>query len=164
MCWQKETAGRSLMSSMIQKVTGKVFPFINLVTLVYFDALVKAATNRTWKAAVAAKRAEIMNNRSRYVPADAQLGFRPANFIPDDVRVVDKSYLSNSFRSKEWQKTINDVSCSFQLNKDQSRAFRIVANHICNNDSEQLKMHQENHIYLIRSYMSYVRPVRPCKA
>jgi hypothetical protein len=39
-----ETAGCSLMSSMIQKVTGKVFLFINLVTLVYVDAL-QAATN-----------------------------------------------------------------------------------------------------------------------
>jgi hypothetical protein len=82
-----------------------------------------------WKASVAAKRAEILNNRSRYLPADAQFGFRPANFIPDDMHVIDKSYLSNSFRSKEWQKTIDNVSCSFQLNKEQSCAFRLVANH-----------------------------------
>ncbi|KAF8220716.1 hypothetical protein L208DRAFT_1066461, partial [Tricholoma matsutake] len=57
------------------------------------------------------------------------------------VHVIDKSYLSNSFRSKEWQETIDDVSCSFQLNKEQSRAFCIVAKHICNNDFEQLKMY-----------------------
>ena len=91
-----------------------------------------------WKASVAAKHAEILNNRSCYLPSDAQLGFRLANFIPDDMH---KSYLSNSFRSKEWQKTINDVSCSFQLNKEHSRAFCIMANHICNNNFEQLKMY-----------------------
>ena len=56
------------------------------------------------------------------------------------MRVVNKSYLSHSFSSKEWRQTTEDVSKQFKLNKEQDRAFRIVANHACSTDSEQLKM------------------------
>ena len=58
----------------------------------------------------------------------------------NDVHVVDKTYMTRSFFSKEWQKTVDSVSNKFDLNKEQDRAFRIVANHACSPDSEQLKM------------------------
>lgn len=61
-------------------------------------------------------------------------------FIPNEVRVVNKSYLSRSFCSKEWEQTTKDVSKQFNLNKEQDRAFRIVANHACTTDSDQLRM------------------------
>jgi hypothetical protein len=64
-----------------------------------------------------------------------------SGFVPDDVKVIRKSYLSRSFESKEWSTTIDDVSTSFSLNEEQNRAFRIVANHACSPDSEQLRMY-----------------------
>jgi len=41
----------------------------------------------------------------------------------------------------QWQKSTNDVSKQFHLNKKQDRVFRIVANHACCPDAEQLKMY-----------------------
>ena len=96
-----------------------------------------------WKATVSQKRAEILEERARPLPAkpnsEAALD-SSSSFVPNDVRVVNKSYLSRFFSSKEWQKTTDDVSKKFQLNKEQDRAFRIVANHACTTDSDQLKM------------------------
>jgi hypothetical protein len=96
-----------------------------------------------WKAAVAQKRAEILEKRSRHMPPIANSAMCAANssFVPDDVRIVDKSYLSNTFVSKDWLMSIENISTTFSLNKEQTRAFRIVANHACSTDSEQLKMY-----------------------
>lgn len=70
-----------------------------------------------------------------------QPGGRPANFILNDVCVVDKAYLSKSFKSREWQATIDDVLHRFQLNKEQDCAFCIMTNHASSPDSDQLKLY-----------------------
>jgi hypothetical protein len=100
-----------------------------------------------WKTVVADKRAEVIQLRSQYMPATSNsnpttgLGAATDHFVPDDVRIVKKSYLSRSFMSKEWQASIEDIYTSFNLNQEQGRAFRIVANHACDPDLEQLKMY-----------------------
>lgn len=96
-----------------------------------------------WKAAVSNKRAEILEERARNLPANAALGTTTGSsksFVPNEVRIVDKSYISQSFSSKAWKQTTQDVSNQFHLNQEQDRAFRIVANHACTADSDQLKM------------------------
>ena len=96
-----------------------------------------------WKAAVSQKRAEIIEERARHLPPNVDSGAAPvssSSFVPNEVRIVNKSYLSHSFSSKEWDQTIENVSNQFNLNKEQDRAFRIVANHACSTDSDQLKM------------------------
>ena len=95
-----------------------------------------------WKAMVAKKRAEILEERAHHRPSNANPNAVPgsSSFVPNNVHVVDKNYMTRSFFSKEWQKNIDDVSNTFDLNKEQDRAFRIVANHACSPDSEQLKM------------------------
>jgi Helitron helicase-like domain at N-terminus/PIF1-like helicase len=95
-----------------------------------------------WKATVSKKRAEILEERAHHRPSNNELkaGLGSSSFVPNDVRVVDKAYMTRSFFSKEWQKTVDSVSNEFKLNKEQERAFRIVANHACSPDSEQLKM------------------------
>ena len=93
-----------------------------------------------WKAMVTKKRAEILEERAHHRPSNNVPGSCSVKFVPNDVNVVDKSYMTRSFFSKEWQKTIDSVSNDFNLNKEQERAFRIVANHACSSDSEQLKM------------------------
>jgi hypothetical protein len=95
-----------------------------------------------WKAMVTKKRAEILEERAHHRPSNANPNTVPgsSSFVPNNVHVVDKTYMTRSFFSKEWQKNIDNVSVTFNLNKEQDRAFRIVANHACSPDSEQLKM------------------------
>jgi hypothetical protein len=92
-----------------------------------------------WKATVATKRAEVAEERARHIPPNTGSPNVSA-FTPNDVKVVDKAYMSRSFFSKEWESTVAEVSTKFDLNKEQERAYRIVTNHACSLDSGQLKM------------------------
>ena len=99
-------------------------------------------TPSQWKAAVAAARSQILEERARHMPPMVDSTRANSNsFVPNDVRVIDKSYMSRSFFSKVWQKTIDSVSVDYSLNAEQDRAFRLVANHACCRDSDQLKMY-----------------------
>jgi hypothetical protein len=95
-----------------------------------------------WKAAVKRKREEILAARFSHVPSGTQqsVGCRKAR-VMDGVEVIDKSYLERKFRSPEWDSAIDGVVLEFCLNTEQERAFRIVANHVCQKKSEQLKMY-----------------------
>ncbi|KAF8234664.1 hypothetical protein L208DRAFT_1547674 [Tricholoma matsutake] len=101
---------------------------------------IELQTPAQWKAAVTKKHAEILEERICHLPANVKAMVASNSFIPNDVRIVDKTYMSRSFFSKEWQQTIDKVSKQFSLNEEQNRAFRIVANHACSPDSDQLKM------------------------
>ena len=98
-----------------------------------------------WKTVVAQKRTEVLQLHSQNMPEHSKSmtshGTANNQFVPDNVRVVKKSYLSSRFVSKEWQATIEDIFTHFSLNQEQGRAFRIVVNHACDQDSEQLKMY-----------------------
>lgn len=95
-----------------------------------------------WKAAVALKRSEILDIRSRNLPADAESeSAKCFSEISNDVRVVNKSHLTKAFRSPNWQATIDDVAISFNLNKEQEKAYRIIVNHASDPAPAQLKMH-----------------------
>ncbi|KII92305.1 hypothetical protein PLICRDRAFT_102699, partial [Plicaturopsis crispa FD-325 SS-3] len=62
----------------------------------------------------------------------------------DGVKVVDKSYLNKDFQAEleAAQSNIDGTVKQFKLNKEQERAFRIVANHTtCKDTDEQLKMY-----------------------
>ncbi|KAF8234922.1 hypothetical protein L208DRAFT_1259754 [Tricholoma matsutake] len=96
-----------------------------------------------WKAAVMKKHAEILEERACHLPANIDSGAAPGcptQFIPNDVHVVDKSYMTHLFHSQEWQQTTDAISNQFQLNQEQDHAFCIVANHACSTDADQLKM------------------------
>ena len=55
---------------------------------------IELQTPAQWKAAVSNKRAEILEERARNLPANIGLGSVASSFVPNDVRVVNKSYLS----------------------------------------------------------------------
>jgi hypothetical protein len=97
-------------------------------------------TAAQWRSIVTNKCMEILEERAQHLPPSTSSGTGTGFFIPNDVRVVDKSYMSHSFFSKEWQEAIETISIQFELNKEQDCAFHIVANHACSPDSEQLKM------------------------
>jgi hypothetical protein len=106
------------------------------------DPIQVEQTPSQWKAAVAAARGEILEERARHMPPTVDSTKASSrSFVPDEVRVVDKPYMSRLFVSKVWQKTIESVSTEYSLNTEQDRAFRLVANHACCHDSDQLKMY-----------------------
>jgi len=97
-------------------------------------------TAAQWRSIVTNKCMEILEEWAQHLPPSTSSGTGTGSFIPNDVCVVDKSYMSHSFFSKEWQEAIETISTQFELNKEQDCAFHIVANHACSPDSEQLKM------------------------
>jgi PIF1-like helicase/Helitron helicase-like domain at N-terminus len=106
------------------------------------DSITVEQTANQWKSTVSNKRMEILEERARHMPSQANnSALCSSSFIPNDVRVVDKSYMSHSFICKEWQTTIKLISEQFKLNEEQDRAFHIVVNHACSRDSGQLKMY-----------------------
>ena len=60
---------------------------------------------------------------------------------PNVVKIVDRSHLEQKSHAKEHKDTISKLSMQLKLNKDQDRAFKIVANHLVLPFSEQLKMY-----------------------
>jgi len=73
-----------------------------------------------WKTVVTQKRAEVLQLHSQNTPTNsnhmADSSRSNNQFVPDDVCIVKKSYLSCHFVSKEWQETIEDISTYFVLN------------------------------------------------
>src|SRR4051794_33755360 len=99
---------------------------------------------KKWKAAVQDKRQEIVAERSKYIPSskdENRLNNKDLN--ANNVAIVDQSYLMQSFkaRSKSVQRLLDQTVTTFNLNNEQERAFRIVANHAVTPGSDQLKMY-----------------------
>ena len=95
-----------------------------------------------WNAAVISKFAEILAARA-YNLFTAQHGSLPSassKFKPNEVKVVTKTHLTNMFTPTKWQAVTDEVAIKFELNKEQERAFRIVANHSCSESPDQLMM------------------------
>ena len=105
-------------------------------------------TGPQWKAAVKEKRQEIMDRRSaQTAPEDQSKENCESVSVPystkvfGEVKIVDKSYLERHHHSKAHKSIIDPIVKDFQLNREQERAFCIVAHHACNPYAEQLKMY-----------------------
>ena len=75
------------------------------------------------------------------MPPTNSTGASSHSFVPNNIKVVNKSYMSCLFVSKVWQESIDFVSAEYSLNSEQDHAFRLVANHTSSPDSDQLKMY-----------------------
>ena len=103
-----------------------------------------------WKRLLTAQRDQLRQDRyeqgknhRRPLPNTEGTGFA-VNQHPDAVFITtEKEYYKATFkaRSPEDQTLIDSVVLLFHLNKEQERAFRIVANHATQNTGEQLKMY-----------------------
>ena len=95
-----------------------------------------------WVAAVQEKCQQVLAERNRDLPAQSikKVG---KDLNQNDVQIVDRSYLEKRFKaqSEAAQNLIEDVVIKFELNSDQERAFRIVANHAVTPGAEQLLMY-----------------------
>lgn len=105
-------------------------------------------TGKEWERKVAEKKEEVMSSRMKDAfsggpeHATEEKG-RSFPEVTDDVKIVDKRYLEKSFKSAspEEQAFIDDTVSEYELNEEQERAFRIVANHATVRGQEQLKMY-----------------------
>ena len=102
-------------------------------------------TSNAWQTLLANKRKEILKDRLK------QLSDVPSKHIfnsiinnnVDEVKFVGEEYLlqSTTLKSQEDLDRISTIIKQFTLNEEQERAFKIVAQHACLPQSEQLKMY-----------------------
>src|ERR1700683_3908686 len=79
--------------------------------------------SKAWRAAVLAKKQMVIEEKNRHIPTNA--ASRSKNFKPNQVDVVDKSYIDCLFNpaSKDDDRFIADSIAKFLLNSEQQRAF-----------------------------------------
>ena len=99
----------------------------------------------TWRKEVLAKKKEAIENKRKHMKSTSieEDEDHTRKFTAfDTAEVVDMSYLFNEFKADEQsvQDTIDSTVKEYHLNKEQERAFRIVANHASSRSKEQLKM------------------------
>ncbi|KAF9455717.1 hypothetical protein BDZ94DRAFT_1293114 [Collybia nuda] len=96
-----------------------------------------------WKAAVLAE-------RNRHLPEKKAFGNQALDPNQNNVKIVDQSYLTKKFKLKEKAdyEIIKNTINNFELNTEQERAFRIIAQHAVDPRTEQLKICSIEWIYL----------------
>ncbi len=94
-----------------------------------------------WKASVDQERQKILSERNKNIPSKIYKNISDPN--ENNVQVIDRSYLQKSFKAKliSDQKLVISTINKFSLNTEQKRAFKIVANHSLEPNSDQLKMY-----------------------
>jgi len=116
---------------------------VNLVDMDVFHPLVNQPGSK-WKAVVQEKRQEILTERNIHMSDTPTSKSKNNNVLgQNNVMLVDQSYLRHDFKAKleHAQNIIDTIVQQFSLNKEQERAFRIVANHSVSQNVEQLKMY-----------------------
>lgn len=98
-----------------------------------------------WHDTLIKKRDAILQHRYKKSPSNLSENHSDTNEDNDEgiVKVVDESYFTKMFKPKlkEDRDMIENISKSFTLNDEQSRAFKIVANHATLKNPTQLKMY-----------------------
>ena len=94
---------------------------------------------KEWVNVVQTQKKVVLDERSKSL---AFKKHKTLSIQPNKVEIVDKSYLNKTFiaSSVQNQQFIDETVKDFKLNKEQDRAFRIVANHASLENPEQLKM------------------------
>jgi len=116
-----------------------------VINTVVSRILPTSATASQWKQAVKEARDAALKRKRRDIPnndhgkGNTTTG---AKFF-EGVKVVDADYLHKDFKVKQQEDRdiIDAIVVEFSLNKEQERAFRIIANHAASSTTEQLKMY-----------------------
>jgi len=101
----------------------------------------KFRTPQQWESLLYNTKSSIQDAKKANVPADKGFPKPVSNKNVDRIDIVTREYLQKSFNPKKWQSTIRKIKSKFSLNKEQTRAFRIVANHASSDCTEQLRMY-----------------------
>ena len=96
-----------------------------------------------WKMAILDQKKKELNDRNKHLPNTTIYKKHLYNFKPNKVKVVNGEYLYRTFKHTDHknERIINTNIKSFNLNKEQERAFRIVANHATMKSPEPLRMY-----------------------
>lgn len=102
----------------------------------------KIISGKEWHEVIQNMKQTILCDRNKNIPSqkDRTLNGQPSW---DEVRIADASYLKRNFQAEqvEQQALIDETAREFDLNEEQERAFRIVANHATTKRAKQLKMY-----------------------
>ena len=96
-----------------------------------------------WNKMIKMLKEKIMTDRAKHsIPTSTDNDISDFNKY-DEVVISDATYIDKNFKAKQelHQNYIDDTVKEFMLNKEQERAFRIVANHATGNKSAQLRMY-----------------------
>jgi hypothetical protein len=90
--------------------------------------------SQTWKAAVQIKRQEVLAERNRNIPHTSNKSHKDTN--ENNAAIIDQSYLTHNFKAESHARMVIEQSVTgWQLNKEQDRAFRIIANHAVSSET-----------------------------
>lgn len=100
-------------------------------------------SGKLWRAAVLAKKQEILQEKSKHMPTNSKTEGEKHKFKPNMVEVVDEAYIDKIFKSPAPADNdlIDQTIKDFLLNSEQERAFRIIANHATMKNPEKLHMY-----------------------
>ena len=95
-------------------------------------------TAPTWKSILHTMKQDIIQNKA---VLSSSSHIKNHEFVPNLVRIVNKAYLEKRFHTTEHNISMDDICNEYNLNEEQERAFRIIANHVVLPNSEPLKMY-----------------------
>ncbi|KAF9050142.1 hypothetical protein BJ165DRAFT_1342536, partial [Panaeolus papilionaceus] len=105
-------------------------------------------TGSQWQEAVDSCKCDLLEKKRENLLGPSSSNAEKSNdsncsFLPNRVRIIDKSYFLKKFKAhgKHMTTLVNDSIERFTLNEEQTRAFRIIANHALAYDHEQLNMY-----------------------
>ncbi|KAF5358680.1 hypothetical protein D9758_007766 [Tetrapyrgos nigripes] len=93
---------------------------------------------KAWKLEIAQMKSQVISNRNKN---NDQSSHKFRNKYPDQVEILNKYAFEEKFRSTQTRNLIYELCIEYELNPEQERAFRIVANHAVSKIPEQLKMY-----------------------
>ena len=101
---------------------------------------------KAWRSAVLAKKQAVLDERNKHLPTtsiNSKSRSKSGNTRPNTVKIVDQRYIDQTFEttSDADGELIVHTTKKFRLNREQERAFRIVANHATMEDPEKLRMY-----------------------
>src|SRR6202522_1211661 len=133
------------MMKMILTDNGWINPKTSLLSSVYnVFKPDRILSSHEWEADVKKLRQKCIDKRNENDKFVSENNLDPqfsVNFKENVVKIVDKSYLEKSFVAGEYKVQIDETITKFELNKEQERAFRIIANHSISPHADQLKMY-----------------------
>jgi ATP-dependent DNA helicase PIF1 len=131
-------------AACIMKKSGwtRPFSFLNFDITRYQPS--KKLSGSQWKARITIERDKLLKSKFKNAPDDSCKKRNPK--VPEletGVKLLDSLHFTKYYKakSKSAQKIIDQTATDFNLNEEQARAFRIVANHATSPDPDQLKMY-----------------------
>ncbi len=93
-----------------------------------------------WKALIQSQKQKVINERIKQHQPTESNGSTSHHSVPNQVKVIDKSYLKKRNYMTQHEKSIDLVCMKYKLNQEQECAFKIIAHHVVMPNSGQLRM------------------------